>query len=137
VATGASERAEKALISVVATSYLLGVARRMGKLVEQLGIPRPPQPQVSVMAEDLDAHVEAFRTRPLGAGPYMFVGAELLTMKVHEAGRVVNVGCLARPGERDGHREILGLDVCSAESHAGWLTFLRGLARGAWPASDW
>ena len=31
----------------------------------------------------------------------------------------------------DGHREILGLDVCSAESHAGWLTFFRGLtARG-------
>ena len=31
----------------------------------------------------------------------------------------------------DGHREILGLDVCSVESHAGWLTFVRGLtARG-------
>lgn len=31
----------------------------------------------------------------------------------------------------DGHREILSLDVCSAESVAGWLTLFRGLnARG-------
>jgi putative transposase len=27
-------------------------------------------PQVSIMAKDLDAEVEAFRTRPLDAGPY-------------------------------------------------------------------
>ena len=33
--------------------------------------------------------------------------------------------------QRRRHREILGLDVCSAESLAGWLTFFRGLtARG-------
>jgi putative transposase len=53
-------------------------------------------------------------------------------MKVREAGRVVNVACLVATGvNADGHREILGLDVCSAESHAGWLTFFRGLtARG-------
>lgn len=31
----------------------------------------------------------------------------------------------------DGHREILGIDICSAESEAGWLTLFRGLnARG-------
>ena len=31
----------------------------------------------------------------------------------------------------DGHREILGLEVTSAEDGAGWLAFLRGLvARG-------
>src|SRR5215216_1166730 len=49
-----------------------------------------------------------------------------------EAGRVVNVACLVATGvNADGHREILGLDVCSVESHAGWLTFFRGLtARG-------
>ena len=31
---------------------------------------------VSVMAEDLDATVEAFRTRPVDAGPYTFVAAD-------------------------------------------------------------
>jgi putative transposase len=33
--------------------------------------------------------------------------------------------------DADGHREILGVDVCSAESEAAWLQFFRGLsARG-------
>src|ERR671912_687389 len=132
------KRAERALISVVATSYLLGVStRRMEKLVEQLGITRLSKSQVSVMAKDLDAQVEAFRTRPLDAGPYTFIAADGLTMKVREAGRVVNVACLVATGvNADGHREILGVDVCSAESHTGWLTFFRGLtARGLTGAS--
>ena len=44
-------RAESALVSVVATSYLLGVStRRMEKLVEQLGITRLSKAQVSQMA---------------------------------------------------------------------------------------
>ena len=104
----------------------------MEKLVETLGITGLSKSQVSVMAKDLDAQVEAFRTRPLDAGPYTFIAADALTMKVREAGRVVNVACLVATGvNADGHREILGLDVCSAESHAGWLTFVRGLtARG-------
>ena len=127
------KRAERALISVVATSYLLGVStRRMEKLVEQLGITRLSKSQVSIMAKDLDAQVEAFSTRPLDAGPYTFLAADALTMKVREAGRVVNVACLVATGvNADGHREILGVEVCSVESHAGWLTFFRGLtARG-------
>src|SRR6188508_3829094 len=76
-------RAESALISVVAISYLLGVStRRMEKLVEQLGITRLSKSQVSVMARELDEHVESFRTRPLDQGPYTFVAADALTMKV-------------------------------------------------------
>ena len=63
------KRAEAALVSVVATCYLLGVStRRMDKLVESLGITRLSKSQVSRMAADLDAHVEAFRTRPWTAG---------------------------------------------------------------------
>ena len=61
-------RAEAALVTVGATSYLLGVStRRMEKLVETLGITRLSKSQVSEMAGDLDAQVEAFRTRPLDA----------------------------------------------------------------------
>lgn len=63
-------RAEAALATVVATSYLLGLpARRMEKLVQALGITRLSKSQVSEMAKDLDTQVEAFRTRPLDAGP--------------------------------------------------------------------
>ena len=92
-------RAEAALTSVVATCYLLGVStRRMEKLVESLGITRLSRSQVSVMAADLDAQVEAFRTRPLDQGPYTFVAADALVLKVREGGRVVNVHALVAPG---------------------------------------
>jgi transposase-like protein len=126
-------RAEQALISVVATSYLLGVStRRVDKLVEQLGVAHISKSQVSELAKHLDAQVEAFRSRPLDAGPYRFVQADALTMKVREDGRVINVHCLLAVGVNgDGHREILGLDVVSSEDGAGWLAFFRGLvARG-------
>ena len=46
------------------------------------------------MAKELDAAVEAFRTRPLDAGPYTFMAADALVLKVREAGRVVNVHAL-------------------------------------------
>jgi len=126
-------RAEQALISVVATSYLLGVStRRVDKLVEQLGVAHISKSQVSELAKHLDTQVEAFRSRPLDAGPYRFVQADALTMKVREDGRVVNVHCLLAVGVNgDGHREILGLEVVSSEDGAGWLAFFRGLvARG-------
>ena len=126
-------RAEAALTSVVATCYLLGVStRRMEKLVESLGITRLSKSQVSIMARDLDEQVEQFRTRPLDAGPYTFVAADALVLKVREGGRVANVHALLATGvNKDGHREILGLQVTSAEDGAGWLGFFRDLtARG-------
>jgi transposase-like protein len=126
-------RAEAALTSVVATCYLLGVStRRMDKLVESLGITRLSKSQVSRMAADLDEQVHAFRTRPLDAGPYTFLAADALSVKVREGGRVVNIAVMVATGvNADGHREILGIDVSTAEDGAGWLTFLRDLtARG-------
>jgi putative transposase len=126
-------RAESALVTVVATSYLLGVStRRMEKLVETLGITRLSKSQVSEMAKDLDEQVEAFRTRPLDAGPYTFVAADALVLKVREGGRTVKVHALVATGvNAEGYREILGLQVSTGEDGAGWLGFFRDLtARG-------
>ena len=126
-------RAEQALVSVVATSYLLGVStRRVEKLVEQLGVASLSKSQVSEMATYLDAQVEAFRNRPLDSGPYTFVWLDALTIKVREAGRTVNVHALIAVGVNgDGGREVLGMEVASQEDGAGWLGFLRSLtARG-------
>lgn len=59
-------RAEQALVTVVATSYLLGVStRRVEKPAEQLGVNRLSKSQVSQIAQTLDTQVEAFRSRPL------------------------------------------------------------------------
>jgi transposase-like protein len=126
-------RAEAALTTVVATCYLLGVStRRMDKLVQSLGITGLSKSQVSEMAKDLDQQVEAFRTRPLSDGPYTFVAADALTMKVREGGRVVKVAVMVATGvNADGYREILGIHVATTESGAGWLAFFRDLvARG-------
>ena len=72
-------RAERALATVVATCYLLGVStRRMEKLVETLGITRLSKSQVSAMAAELDTQVAEFRNRPLDQGPYTFVAADAL-----------------------------------------------------------
>jgi putative transposase len=123
-------RAERALATVVATSYLLGVStRRVEKLAESLGVTKLSKSQVSVMAAELDDMVTSFRSRPLDAGPYTFVWIDALTQKVREGGRTVNVHALIATGvNADGRREILGLDVASSEDGAGWLAFLRGLA---------
>lgn len=127
-------RAERALTSVVATCYLLGVStRRMDKLVQSLGITTLSKSQVSEMAKELDAAVEQFRTRRLeDAGPFTFVAADALVLKVREGGRVVAVHALVATGvNADGHREVLGVQVTSAEDGAGWLAFFRDLvARG-------
>jgi putative transposase len=126
-------RAERALASVVATSYLLGVSTwRVEKLAASLGVTGLSKSQVSLMAAELDEMVEGFRARPLDAGPYTFVWIDALTQKVREGGRTVNVHALiATAVNADGKREILGIDVASSEDGAGWLAFLRGLvARG-------
>jgi putative transposase len=125
-------RAEKALTAVVAEAYLLGVStRKVEDLVQSLGIEKMSKSQVSQLSKELDGVVKSFRERPL-AGTFAYVWIDALVMKCREGGRIVNVACLVAVGVNDdGHREILGLDVVTAEDGAGWLAFLRSLrARG-------
>lgn len=89
------KRAERALTTVLPAG---GSTRRTDKLVETLGITGLSKSQVSVMAKELDSAVEAFRTRPLDAGPYTFLAADVLVLTVREAGRVVNVHTLIAVG---------------------------------------
>ncbi len=63
-------RAERALATMVATNYLLGVStRRVETLAESLGVTKLSKSQVSVMAAELAEMVASFRSRPLDAGP--------------------------------------------------------------------
>lgn len=128
------KRSEAALITVVADCYLAGVStRRMDKLVKQLGIHSLSKSQVSRMAADLDEHIDQFRHRSLAeAGPFTFVAADALTMKVREGGRVINTVVLVATGVNgDGRREVLGLQVATSETGPAWNAFLADLvARG-------
>lgn len=126
-------RAERALTQVVCECYVRGVStRRVEGLVQALGIEHLSKSQVSRLAKELDEEVEAFRNRPLDAGPYTYVWLDAMVVKVREAGRIQSVAVVVATGvNADGHREVLGIDVITVEDGAGWLAFLRGLkARG-------
>ena len=126
-------RAERALTQVVCQCYVEGVStRRVDDIVKAMGIEGISKSQVSAMAKELDAGVEAFRSRPLDAGPYTYIWLDALTQKVREGGRVVNVAVvIATAVNAEGRRECLGFDVITTEDGAGWTAFLRSLvARG-------
>ena len=100
--------------------------------MQSLGITGLSRSQVSVMAKDLDSLVRDFRQRPLDTGPYTFLAADALTMKVREGGRVVKIAVMVAIGVNvDGYREVLGVATSTSESGAGWNTFFKDLvARG-------
>ena len=126
-------RAERALVQVVCQCYVEGVStRRVDDVVKAMGIEGISKSQVSRLARELDAVVEAFRNRPLDAGPYTYLWLDALTQKVREGGRIVNVAVvIATAVNANGNREVLGFDVITTEDGAGWTSFLRGLvARG-------
>jgi transposase-like protein len=126
-------RAEQALVSVICQAYIEGVStRRVDDLVRSMGIDGMSKSQVSELAKNLDVKVAEFRNRPLDAGPYTYLWLDALFHKVREGGRVASVATVIATGvNADGHREILGVDLFSAEDGAGWTAFLRGLvARG-------
>ncbi len=101
----------------------------MDKLVKQLGIHALSKSQVSRMAADLDEQVNQFRHRSLvEAGPFTFVAADALTMKVREGGRVINTVVLVATGvNADGRREVLGLQTATSETGPAWNAFFADL----------
>lgn len=126
-------RAEQAMVAVIAQCYVEGVStRRVEDIANAMGIHALSKSQVSELVKSLDERVEAFRNRPLDAGPYTYVWVDALTQKVREGGRIVNVAVVVAVGVNlDGHREVLGVDVITSEDGAGWTAFLRSLvARG-------
>jgi len=126
-------RAERALMAVVAECYVKGVStRRVDGLVKTLGIEGISKSQVSSLAKSLDEAVEAFRSRPLDRGPYTYLWLDALEIRCREAGRICSVAAVvATAVNRDGRREILGLDIFTTEDGAGGTAFLRNLvARG-------
>jgi len=129
----ARKRSERALVQVVAESYVRGVStRRVDGLVKSMGIDGISSSQVSEMAKSLDAAVESFRSRPLDGGPYTYLWLDAMFMRTREQGRIVNTAlAVATAVNADGHREILGLDLFTSEDGAAWTAFLRDLvARG-------
>jgi putative transposase len=125
-------RGERALVSVVQQAYVHGVStRHVEDLVQAMGMTGLSKSEVSRMCSELDAEVEAFRTRPLEKR-YPYVWLDAMYEKVRENGRVVSLALIIAIGaNEEGHREVLGLTVGLSEEEATWKAFLRDLvARG-------
>ena len=126
------KRAERALTTVVATCYLLGVStRRMDRLVETLGITGLSKSQVSVMARNSTP-----RSRRSGPGRWMpaRTPSSPLTRwcsRSERRARGQRARLIATGINADGYREIPRCGREHRRGRRGWLTFWRSLtARG-------
>ncbi len=95
------QRAERALVAVVAECYVKGVStRRVDGLIKTLGIEGISKSQVSELVKSLGEGVQAFRSRPLDAGSYTFVWLDALSLKCREGTDRERRGCDRHRGER-------------------------------------
>lgn len=120
-------RSERALLLSIAEMYVQGVStRRVKKIVEELCGLEVSSTQVSRAAAELDAHLEAWRTRPLSRYPYVVLDARY--EKVRQGGQVLDAAVLIATGvDADGHRNVLGCSVSLSEAEVHWRVFLSGL----------
>ncbi len=127
-------RAERALLAVVQEAYVLGVStRRVEDLVEALGIAGLSKSEVSRICTALDAEVETFRSRPLGAERYPYLWLDATYVKVREAGRVVSMAVLIATGvAATGERRVLSLELAPGNDEgSAWPAFIgRLIERG-------
>ena len=120
-------RSEQALISVIQEAVVKGVStRKIEAVLEELGIAGVSAGQVSRLCAALDEKVRQFRERPLGETRYVWVDA--LYEKVRLDERVESMAVVIATGVNlQGRREVLGVDVITAESEEGWAQFLKSL----------
>ena len=82
--------------------------------------------QVSQCAARLDAELQSWRDRPLGACPYMILDARY--EKVRQGGQLLDCAILIALGiGLDGKRSILGVSVALSEAEVHWREFLMSL----------
>jgi putative transposase len=121
---------EKALTAVIQEAYIQGVSTRaVDDLVKAMGGTGVSKSQVSRICAEIDVRVKAFLERPIaGKWPYLWIDATYL--KVRQSGRIVSVAVIVAVGvNRDGRREVLGMDIGPSEAETFWTEFLRKLAR--------
>jgi putative transposase len=124
------QRNEKALVLALMEMYVEGVStRKVAEVTEALCGTSFSRSLVSRLANDLDAELRAWRSRPLTAEayPYLFVDARYEKVRVGQ--RVVSQGVLLVSAVRgpDGLREILTVEVADTESEATYQDLFRSL----------
>jgi len=120
-------QSERALRLALAEAYVQGVStRKMAKLTRELCGIEVSSSEVSRAAQALDETLSAWRERPLGAMPYVYLDARY--EKVRHGGQVVDSAVLLAIGvNRQGQRSVLGVSVALSEQEVHWREFLMSL----------
>ncbi len=124
-------RSERALTLALAEMYVQGVStRKVAAITEQLCGTSVSSAQVSRAAAQLDAVLQAWRVRPLGVFPYLYLDARY--EKVRQDGHVRDAAVLIASGvDPLGKRRLVGISVALSEHEVHWRMFLQTLvARG-------
>ena len=126
-------RTDQAVHLALAEMYVQGVStRRVIEVLQRLLGPEISlsTAQVSRAAARLDEGLAAWRERPLGEVPYLFLDARY--EKVRLEGRIVDCAVLIAVGvDATGKRRVLGCTVATSEAEINWRRFLESLlARG-------
>jgi len=120
-------RSERALTLAVAEMYVQGVStRKVTDITEKLCGLKISSTQVSRAASELDEALSAWRERPLGAYPFVYLDARY--EKVRQDHMLVDCAVLLAIGVTpDGRREVLGCSVELSETEVHWRSFMRSL----------
>ncbi len=120
-------RSERALKLALAEMYVQGVStRKVAEITEKLCGLSVTSTQVSRATQELDTSLSAWRERPLGAYPFVFLDARY--EKVRQDNVVVDCAVLIAIGVTpEGKREVLGCSVELSEAEAHWRSFMRSL----------
>jgi putative transposase len=122
-------RSEQALRWTLAEMYVQGVStRKVAAITEQLCGVSISSAQVSRATAELDAAFAAWRDRPLGRCPYVYLDARY--EKVRQDGQVRDAAVLIALGvQENGKRQILGVSVSLGEQEVHWRAFLQSLVQ--------
>ena len=120
-------RSERALKIALAEMYVQGVStRKVAKITEKLCGFEVSSSEVSRASKELDLQLESWRSRPLGAYPYVYLDARY--ENVRNGGIVTSSAVLVAIGvNTTGHRQVLGVSVELSEAEVHWRKFISNL----------
>ena len=120
-------RSTRAVMPAIARMYVQGVSTRdVEKVMAEFGPESLSASQLSRAAAMLDEELEAWRTRRLGAFPYLHLDARHERMRVGGMVRDVAIPSAIGIGE-DGKRSVPGLSVALSEAEIHWREFIGSL----------
>ena len=122
------QRSEKALVSALAEMYVQGVSTRKVKAItEELCGHSFSASAVSGVVKRLDEQLSQFAQRRLEEA-FAYVILDARYEKVRESGSIRSRAVLVAIGiDREGRRQVLGVELANRESASSWKDFLLSL----------